>query len=130
MSLQGQRVPGPAQQGAAGLGSFRAPGASPMHAPSPVYFVEGSTPIQHLGVLVGRDPAANAEAAYAALIEHMQGRARRHMRIDRGFHGRAHLRGPFHGQPSVLLCFPTTTPAPACMHVCHCVFSKLSTFPQ
>ena len=54
-------------------------------------FVEGTVPILHLGVLLGRDPAANAAAAYTALVERMQRRAQRYMRIDLGFYGRAYI---------------------------------------
>ena len=53
--------------------------------------VAGAAPITHLGVLHGRDPAANAEAAYTALIARMQRRAQRYMRIDLGFYGRAYI---------------------------------------
>ena len=54
-------------------------------------FVAGTVPILHLGVLLGRDPAANAEAAYTALVERMQRSAQRYMRIDLGLSGRAYI---------------------------------------
>ena len=56
-----------------------------------ITFVAGAAPITHLGLLLGRDPAANAEAAYTALIARMQRRAQRYMRIDLGFYGRAYI---------------------------------------
>ncbi len=56
-----------------------------------ITFVAGTVPITHSGVLLGRDPAVNAEAAYTALIERMQRRAQRYMRIDLGFYGRAYI---------------------------------------
>ena len=49
-------------------------GACPL---TEVLFVAVNTPSTHLGVLVGRDPAAQAAAAYGALIERMHSRAQR-----------------------------------------------------
>ena len=45
-----------------------------------VLFVAATTSMSPLDVLVGRDPDANAQAAYAALIERMHSRAQRYMR--------------------------------------------------
>ena len=74
-------------------------------------FVAGTVPIMHLGVLLGRDPAANAEAAYTALVERMQRRAQRYMRIDLGFYGRAYIaKQVLASMASHLSCFITAPP--------------------
>ena len=86
------------------------------------------TPITHLeaccwGVI--RQPMR--ATAYMSLVERMQRRAQRYMRIDLGFFGRAciaKLVGDVQGQPGVMLCYRTSaaTPAyePAAQHVCAC----------
>ena len=76
-----------------------------------ITFVAGTTPITHLGVLLGRDPAANAAAAYTALVERMQRRAQRYMRIDLGFFGRAYIaKQVLASMASHLSCFVTAPP--------------------
>ena len=76
-----------------------------------ISFVEGPAPILHLGVLVGRDSAANAEAAYTALIARMQARAQRYMRIDLGFYGRAYIaKQVLASMASHLSCFVSPPP--------------------
>ena len=60
----------------------------PLYQPTSLRSLRTIFFLTHLGVLLGRDPAANAEAAYTALVERMQRRAQRYMRIDLGFYGR------------------------------------------
>ena len=76
-----------------------------------ISFVAGTDPVTHLGVLLGRDPATNAEAAYTALLERMQRRAQRYMRIDLAFFGRAYIaKQVLASMASHLSCFVTAPP--------------------
>jgi hypothetical protein len=56
-----------------------------------VTFVEGDTAIRHLGILLGRAPAAHAAEAYAAVLKRVEGRVRRYASHDLTFYGRAYV---------------------------------------
>ena len=76
-----------------------------------ITFVAGTVPTTHLGVLLVRDSAANPEAAYTALVERMQRRAQRYMRIDLGSYGRAYIaKQVLASMASNLSCFITAPP--------------------